>query len=315
MNLMNQYFVFLGYLPLPVAPEKIEISVPNMNKTISLVDQGEINVIRGAGLKEISFEMLLPSFKYPFANYSFGSFSTSQAIGYLEHLKQTGTTAYFIVTRCRKGVPSWWTNIHVTLEDFKVIEDANNGTDVLVSINLKEYREYSTKLADVSEPDKNGKVTAKFNTTRAVTGNIAPYLGNYKKILNKDGTTTMTLEVKAGTTLYNEAKKMTGSASATAVKAVKTANPTVKNVVSQTTNVKVYNNTVFGTISADELKKKSGYITSAKPPQMSALHNSAIFGQVTSEELKKKSGYISASKPAHCYWDRYGYVNWSKGGS
>ena len=137
----------------------------------------------------------------------------------------------------------------------------------------------------------------------------------HKKILNKDGTTTMTLEVNAGTTLYNEAKKMTGSASAAAVKAVKTANPTVKNVVTKTTNVKVYNNTVFGTVTADELKKKSGYITSAKPPQINALHNSAIFGQVTSEELKKKSGYISASKPAHCYWDMFGNVHYSKGGS
>ena len=313
MNLMNQYYVFLGYLPLPIAPEKIEFSVPSMNKTVNLVDLGEINVVRTGGLKEISFEMLLPSFKYPFANYSFGSFSTAQAIGYLEYLKQTGTTAYFIVTRCRKGIPSWWTNIRVTLEDFKVIEDANNGTDVLVSINLKEYREYSTKLAEVKE--KDGKITATFENNRPITGGIAPYLGNYKKILNKDGTVSETIEVKAGTTIYNEVKKTTGSASVAAVKAVKTANPTVKNVVTQTTNVKVYNNTVFGTVTADELKKKSGSITSAKPPQIMAVHNSAIFGKVTTEELIKKSGSISAAKPAHCYWDRYGNLHWSKGGS
>ena len=36
MNLMNQYYVFLEFLPLPVAPEKIEITVPNLNKTITL---------------------------------------------------------------------------------------------------------------------------------------------------------------------------------------------------------------------------------------------------------------------------------------
>lgn len=241
MNLMGQYFVFLGYLPLPVAPEKIEITVPSMNKTISLVDMGEVNIVRGEGLKEISFDMLLPSFKYPFANYSFGSFSTSQAIGYLEYLKQSHATAFFIVTRCRKGIPSWWTNIRVTVEDFKVVEDANNGTDVIVSINLKEYREYSTKVAKVDKKS-DGTVVAKFENTRPITGNIAPFLGNFKKLIDKDGTTTETIEVKGGTTLYNEVKKTTGSSSTNVkqvVNTVKKANPTVKNVVTKTTPVKI----------------------------------------------------------------------------
>lgn len=324
MNLMNQYFVFLGYLPLPVAPEKIEYSVPNLNKTINLVDLGEVNISRGGGLKEISFEMLLPSFNYPFANYSFGSLSISQSIGYLEYLKQTGTIANFIVIRGRKGLPSWWTNIYVTLEDFNVIEDANNGTDVVVSVNLKEYREYSTKLAKVEK--KDGKVIAKFDNTRTITGNISPYLGNYKKLLNEDGTVTETLEVKAGTTLYNEVKKITGSGSVEAVKTLKkinsTANSTiknasstvknttstVKNVVTETTNVKIYNSQVFGKVTADELKQKSGYITSASPkleihaPIKKSVINSAVFGNVTNEELKEKSGYISAAKPVHTYF-------------
>ena len=142
MNLTSQYFVFLDAIFLPVAPEKIEISVPNLNKTVTMVDQGEINILRGKGLKEIKFDMLVPSFKYPFANYSFGSFSTSQVIARLEYLKEKGKPVYFIVTRCRAGKPAWWTNIKVSVEDFTVTEDANNGTDVIISINLKEYKEY-----------------------------------------------------------------------------------------------------------------------------------------------------------------------------
>lgn len=237
MNLMDRYFVFLGFLPLPVTPEKIEISVPNLNKSMTLVDMGEINIVRGGGLKEISFDILLPSFNYPFANYSFGSFSTSQAIGYLEYLKQTGTTAYFIVTRCRKGLPAWWTNIQTTLEDFTVTEDANNGTDVIVSVTLKEYREYKTKVADVKK--ENGKVTATFENERQITGNISPFLDNVRKIKNKAGTTIQILDVPAGTTLYNETKKMGGKASIEKVKAIKKANPNLKNAVTKATTMKI----------------------------------------------------------------------------
>lgn len=235
MNLMDRYFVFLEFLPLPVTPEKIEISVPNLNKSITLVDLGEVNVIRGSGLKEIKFDMLLPSFNYPFANYSFGSVSTSQAIGYLEYLKQTKSTAQFIVTRCRKGIPAWWTTIRTTLEDFTVIEDANNGTDVMVSINLKEYREYKTKVADVK--NENGKITATFENERQITGNISPFAKNITKLKGVDDTTIEIYEVKSNTTLYNLTKQQVSKGSRAAVKALKKSNPTLKNVIEKGTKV------------------------------------------------------------------------------
>ena len=238
MSLISQYYVFLWFLPLPVTPEKIEISVPSLNKRTTLVDHGEINILRGEGLKEISFEMLIPSFNYPFANYSFGSFSTSQAIAFLEHLKQNRKVVPFIITRCRRGLPAWWTNIKVSLEDFKVIEDANNGTDVVISVNLKEYKEYGTRLAKVKK-QSNGTYTATFDNPRQITGNIAPSLFKVKQILDERGMTTQTIEIDAGTTMYNEVKKASGSVSKEALKAVKKANPTLKNAVTTKTSVKL----------------------------------------------------------------------------
>lgn len=236
MNLTSQYFVFLDAIFLPVAPEKIEISVPNLNKTVTMVDQGEINILRGKGLKEITFDMLVPSFKYPFANYSFGSFSTSQIIARLEYLKEAGKPVYFIVTRCRAGKPAWWTNIKVSVEDFTVTEDANNGTDVIISINLKEYKEYSTKLAIVTKKS-DGTVVAKFDNPRSIVGNIAPTANLTKTI--EAGKTIKSITVDAGKTLYNVVKKTFGSTDAVLFNKIKSMNNNVKNVIEDVTEIKL----------------------------------------------------------------------------
>lgn len=226
MNLTSQYFVFLDVIFCPVSPEKIEITTPSLNKTVTLVDQGEINIPRGKGLKEITFDMLVPSFKYPFANYSFGSFSTSQIIARLEHLKAEGKPIYFIVTRCRDNKPAWWTNIKVLLEDFTVVEDANNGTDVIISINLKEYREYQTKVAVINEK-ADGTVEAKFDTPRSITGNTAPDV--LKSI--ETGKTIKSITVDGGKTLYNLMKTKLGTTDINVFNALKAENQGLMNVI------------------------------------------------------------------------------------
>lgn len=236
MNLTSQYYVFLDVIPLPVSPEKIEISVPNLNKTVTMVDQGEINILRGKGLKEIKFDMLVPSFRYPFANYSFGSFSTSQIIARLEHLKDVGEPVYFIVSRCRAGKPAWWTNIKVSVEDFTVTEDANNGTDVIISVNLKEYREYSTKLATVNT-SSDGTVTATFNNPRSIAGNIAP-TANLTKTMEV-GKTIKSITVDAGKTLYNVMKTTLGSTDSSLFNKLKSLNNNIKNTIETVTEIKI----------------------------------------------------------------------------
>ena len=235
MNLMGQYFVFLDVILLPVAPEKIEISTPNLNKTVNLVDFSEVNILKGKGLKEISFEMLIPSFKYPFANYSFGSLSTSQIIARLEHIKEEAKPVQFIVTRCRAGKPAWWTNIKVSLEDFTVIEDANNGTDVIISINLKEYKTYSTKIAKIKE-NNDGSVVATFDNPRdVVSGNIAPTIKLEESIMG--GIRTTKGVIKAGKTLYNFMKVGFGRTDASFWAKLKGLNPTIKNIIEKETKV------------------------------------------------------------------------------
>ena len=239
MGVFSQYFCFLETIPLPVSPEKIEISAPNLNKTVNLVDFAEVNILKGMGLKEISFEMLVPSYKYPFANYSFGSMSTALIISRLEHIKKEGKPVQFIVTRCRKNIPSWWTNIKVSVEDFTVTEDANNGTDVVISINLKEYKSYSTKKAKITE-NADGTVEAKFDNPReAVTGGIAPTFNLEQSVLA--GAKVVRGTIEAGKTLYNFMKVGFGKTDMSFLSKLKALNGNLKNIVTETIKVKLPN--------------------------------------------------------------------------
>jgi len=63
------YYFYLGEMLCPIAPSKLQLNVENNNKTVTLINEGEINILKQAGLTEISFDLLFPNVKYPFAKY------------------------------------------------------------------------------------------------------------------------------------------------------------------------------------------------------------------------------------------------------
>lgn len=154
------YYFFLDRLQLPVAPSALNIKINGRNKTASLINDGEINIIKNPGLTNVDFEFLIPSARYPFVNYSAGSAVNANAIlSYLKRLKTNKLPFQFIVTRMRgKSSLLFATNIRVTLEDYEVKESADFGFDQVVAIHLKQYRDYCTKTLEV---DKDGNATVK----------------------------------------------------------------------------------------------------------------------------------------------------------
>lgn len=65
-----------------------------------------------------------------------------------------GVPFQFIIVRLKGGLSVgsvisgglYTTNLKMTLEDYSIIEDADNGLDTFVSVNLKQYIPYSTKV-------------------------------------------------------------------------------------------------------------------------------------------------------------------------
>lgn len=155
------YEFFIDKMLCPVAPSKLEIKVNGNNKTMTLINEGEINILKTAGLTDVSFDLLLPNVKYPFATYKSGFQNAKYFLDKLESLKTGKKPFQFIVTRTfPNGKMLFDTNMKVSLEDYTIKENSNEGFDVVVSVKLKQYREYGTKTCNVTFASTKPKVTS-----------------------------------------------------------------------------------------------------------------------------------------------------------
>ena len=162
------YDFYLKRCLLPVPPDKLEIKINNANDTLTLIDEGEINILKQAELTDIEFECRIPQTKYPFAAYKSGFKKASYFLNYFEKLKTKKKPFQFIVSRAApNGKLFFSTNMKVSLEDYKITEQAKNGFDLIVKIKLKQYRAYGTKTVSIKSTSSSSKPKATVKTKRA----------------------------------------------------------------------------------------------------------------------------------------------------
>lgn len=207
------YDLFMNGVLYPVAPSKVQIKMGNNNKTITLINEGEVNVIKPTGLQDISFDLLLPNTQYPFAVYPNGFQKAEYYVNLLRALKNDGTKFQFILSRKMQGGTNLFnTNLTVTLEDVSFTEEAKEGYDIKASIKIKEWREYGTKTLKLVSQNGNTAGTV-INEERTPTAN-APQTG-------QDYT------VKKGDTLWKIAKQFYGNGADYGK--IVSANPSISN--------------------------------------------------------------------------------------
>jgi LysM repeat protein len=160
------YAVYIDGVQLPVTPSEIITKINNQNKTINLINDGEVNILKKAGLTDISFTVLIPQVKYPFAVYKDGFKDAVIFLDKFEKLKVDKKPFQFIVSRISpSGKLLFDTNMSVSLEEYSITEDANNGLDLEVSFELKQHQAYGTKKAIIKQASTNKK-TVKTTTSR-----------------------------------------------------------------------------------------------------------------------------------------------------
>lgn len=193
------YDFYLDKCLLPVSPGKLQIKINNANETVTLINEGEINILKQAQLTDIEFECMIPQEKYPFAVYKSGYKGADYFFDYFETLKTSKTPFQFIVCRKRPNGKSFFdTNIKVSMEDYKITEDAKNGFDIMVKIKLKQWRDYGTKTVNITFNMEKPK--ASVEPQREAAASPAP-------------AAAQSYTVVKGDCLWNIAKKFYGSGS------------------------------------------------------------------------------------------------------
>lgn len=188
------YSFFIDGMELPIAPQKLTVKIKGNNKTLTLINEGDINFLRAPGLAEITFDAVLPMLgQYSFAN---GYRRPDSYLNKLESLMTGKEPFRFLVSRVSpSGRLLYDTNMKVSLENYTVTEDATKGPDVTVSITLKQYISYSTKTVTVVKPKPEKK----------------PVVQQKKKRETSSAPKVKTYTVKSGDCLWNIAKKYYGN--------------------------------------------------------------------------------------------------------
>lgn len=190
------YHFYLGKTMFPLPPGKLSTKIKNNNQTLELINQGEINILKTAGLTEISFETELPQVRYPFAEYPDGFHPAKYYLDLLEKLKTSRKPFQFLVTRTEPGDKLIFdTNMSVSLEEYTITENADEGGGVTVSVKLKQYRPYHTQTMTVIKAEE-----------KAVAQEAPPQRPAAKE-------TPKTYTVKKGDCLWTICKKELGDGS------------------------------------------------------------------------------------------------------
>lgn len=144
------YTMFINNEEMPITPSKLQLKIKGQNKTVNLVNDGEVNFLRSPGLTDITVPLLLPML-------------TLQKSGkspdyYLELFENTITQrkpCRLILSRASPDNSRLYdTNINVSIESYSVDEDATNGLDVAVSLTLKQYKAFGTKTVEIIKQDE-----------------------------------------------------------------------------------------------------------------------------------------------------------------
>ena len=182
-------------LTFPITPGELTIKVGSNNEVVTLINEGDINILKSPSLTEVEFEARFPMRKYPYSRtpYNFQTYYDK-----FKELKEEKKSFRFIVARMTPHNKRLWdTNLLVALEDFEIEENADEGDDVLITFQLKQYKSYGLKTL----PKSYLKKAKPASTSTA----------KKKRSGNNGSSKSQGYTVKKGDCLWNIAKKSYGN--------------------------------------------------------------------------------------------------------
>jgi len=223
------YQIWLDWIRYPVAPANIDTAIPNKNYTHELINGEEITVVNKPGPTEFKFDLELPNTKYPWAYYDYEykrndyyekDFKTSDY--YLEKLYQAKNDKRYIsmlIFRFNQKDSIIFTSMFfVTIEDMDIKEDAENSTDITVSLTLKVFipstvfvTKNKKKKTDALESFKLFNSSAQQSEAIGSTFNIGSAVSTVNQIIKEEKRNTIASIPNISDTISNITKSIYNS--------------------------------------------------------------------------------------------------------
>lgn len=177
----------------PVTPSQVQTKVGNCNETVQILQMGQVNLLKNAGLEEVRFRVLFPGRQYHFVQVEEGFREPSYFLERLKDYKKAQKPVQLIIfRRLADGSQIFCSNVEMGLEEYTIVEQGGEQGDFWVEIALKEYR----KMQSIAyRPVGGGNTLEKQPTQRPAKETAKTYV------------------VKKGDNLWNIAKKELGDGS------------------------------------------------------------------------------------------------------
>lgn len=174
----------------PVTPSQVQTKVGNCNETVQILQMGQANLLKNAGLEEVRFRALFPGRQYHFVQVEEGFREPSYFLERLKDFKNAKTPVQLIIfRRLADGSQIFCSNVEMGLEEYTIVEQGGEQGDFWVQIALKEYR----KMQSIAyRPASSGNTLEKQPTQRPAKETAKTYV------------------VQKGDNLWNIAKKELG---------------------------------------------------------------------------------------------------------
>lgn len=177
----------------PVTPSQVQTKVGNCNETVQILQMGQANLLKNAGLEEVRFRALFPGRQYHFVQVEEGFREPSYFLERLKDYKKAQKPVQLIIfRRLADGSQIFCSNVEMGLEEYTIVEQGGEQGDFWVEIALKEYR----KMQSIAyRPASDGNTLEKQPAQRPAKEMAKTYV------------------VKKGDNLWNIAKKELGDGS------------------------------------------------------------------------------------------------------
>lgn len=217
------YQVILGDMLLPITPSSIDIKINGQNETMNLINDSEVSIIKKQGLRVINFSFELPNTPRSYGVETFGSAIDLEISHYLNllesYMAEKRPIAFTVLRHLPNGKALHTTDMQVTIENYSLKEDYEQGFDTIIDIELKQYKAFETKTISSVIDEDSGIVEVTKENNRETSNSPEPK-------------TPITYVVKSGDTLWGIAKKYYGDGSKYTIIAEenKLSNPNMLNI-------------------------------------------------------------------------------------